>query len=406
MAWDDWVFGVATGGLYNVGKTAYKAGEAAEEAGDAVEEIADGAGSALAAVGSTITKLGKDMSSFMKELEELLSIDRLTPRDSDDLWDAEVERLEKLRQRETELLNELNQIGASDDDDSWMDSFWGSIFGGKQFEELQVRTKLAVVRKAIHEILYEEPGVIPTGLHNVQQILERFHTMEQPRIEDILESLDDNLNQSQDVLKEVEKLFVVRTWKKLQVIDLPQVQQRKLKELQQARNSYDVLIEKNSRVGSQIRDVMVEANPSQFQMAKFIGVKAEKQSGSDRSSGETSGGTPRTTLSGENRLNLDNLRISPDRLRKLNLSRQYLAKGPSLTLKGKISGLSLQPMAANVATALNQNSVSAYYHNYQMVSGRLKFFRREKLKVEKEIHRLQWVMEEEPGVIPKILGEV
>ncbi len=93
MSWDDWVFGALTGGLYNVGKTAYKAGEAADQAGDAIEEIADGAGTALAAVGSTVTKLGKDMSSFLKEMEELLTVKRLTPRDEDDLWDEEVERL-------------------------------------------------------------------------------------------------------------------------------------------------------------------------------------------------------------------------------------------------------------------------------------------------------------------------
>lgn len=66
----------------------------------------------------------------------------------------------------------------------------------------------------------------------------------------------------------------------------------------------------------------------------------------------------------------------------------------------------MQPIAAKVATALNQNAVSAYHNNYQMVAGRLKYFQREKLKVEKQIYRLRWVPVEEPGVIPKILEEV
>ena len=190
MSWDDIVFGIATAGLYNVGKTAYKAGEAADQAGDALEEIADGAGSALAVLGSTINKLGKDISSFIKELEELLTIKRITPRDEDDLWDEEVERLNALRQREAELLAELEALGASDDDDAWSSGFWGAFFGAFDdlenfFKELAIRTKLAVVRQAIHEILYEEPGVVPTSLHNLQQILERFNTLEQPRLEDI-----------------------------------------------------------------------------------------------------------------------------------------------------------------------------------------------------------------------------
>ena len=100
MAWDDWVFGALTGGLYNVGKTAYKAGKAAEQAGDAIEEFADGAGTALAGIGSTITKLGIDIGSFLKEMEELITIKRLTPRNEEDLWDEEVERLNALRQKE------------------------------------------------------------------------------------------------------------------------------------------------------------------------------------------------------------------------------------------------------------------------------------------------------------------
>ncbi len=34
MGWDDIVFGVATGGLYNVGKTVYQAVDATEKEGD------------------------------------------------------------------------------------------------------------------------------------------------------------------------------------------------------------------------------------------------------------------------------------------------------------------------------------------------------------------------------------
>ena len=122
MAWDDVLFGVLTGGAYNVGKTIYQAGKAADKAGDALDEIADGAGAALATVSSTITKLAKDVSSFIKELEELLTIERLTPRSEDELWDEEAKRLKALRQREAELVAELTALGCADDDRSWTQS--------------------------------------------------------------------------------------------------------------------------------------------------------------------------------------------------------------------------------------------------------------------------------------------
>ncbi len=183
MSWDDWVFGILTGGLYNIGKTAYKASKAADAAGDAVEEIAESAGATLAILGDTVARLGGDLESFINELEELVTIKRATPRDEEDLWDEEVERLNALRQREAELLHELEQLGASDREDfSWHDIFWGALIGELEefFEEFRIRSKLAVVRAAIREILYEEPGVIPTSIYHFKEILERFNTLEQP----------------------------------------------------------------------------------------------------------------------------------------------------------------------------------------------------------------------------------
>jgi hypothetical protein len=57
MAWDDWVFGILTGGLYNIGKTVYKASKAAEAAGDAVEDIAESARTTPAILGETVARL-------------------------------------------------------------------------------------------------------------------------------------------------------------------------------------------------------------------------------------------------------------------------------------------------------------------------------------------------------------
>jgi hypothetical protein len=384
MGWDDVVFGAMTGGLYNVGKTAYKAGEAADEAGDAIEEISDGAGTALAAVGSTITKLGKDMSSFLKELEELLTIKRVTPRSEDDLWDEEVARLQALRAREAELVQELQQLEAEDDDRSWFDSFWDSMFGGISHEELVVRTKLAVVRGAINEILYEEPGVVTHSIHHVRQILERFNTMEQPRIEEIMDTVNDNLEESHGILKEVKKLFVVRTWKAVPDNELSMEKRNELELLESSLTRVDNLLSKQQTVTADLEDALVNVQPDHFTMDTVMKAKTSAL---------------RTTAG-------EKLTYNPDFTRMKPTDGHFLAAGPTPSIKGKVSMIAAQPMATSIATLLNENKVSAYMDNYHLAAGRVKYFKRERLKLEKAIYRIKWVPVDEPGVIPKILDEV
>lgn len=399
MGWDDIAFGVLTGGLYNLGKTLYETSEAAEQAGDAVEEISDSVGVALAIMGSTITKLGKDMSSFLEEMEDLLTIKRVTSRDEDDLWDEEVERLNALRQREAELLSELQALGASDDDSYWHDigindiRYWHDIIidaieagGNVPYEELVIRTKLAVVRKAINEILYEEPGVVPTSIYNLQQILERFNTLEQPRLEEILDSVDDNLEESEVILQEVKKLFVV-TWRAVPISELSEKKRRELEVLEASLANFDQLIAKNTTISTQLQQALVQAQPAKFEMAKMIGVKFS-------SSGGAEGGNPSSNPGGNQGDN------------RQPIHHAVLASGPSFAFKGKVSAIAAQPMAASVATEMNQNVVAAYLNNYHIVEGRRRYYSRERLKVEKAIYRLKWVMEEKPGVIPKMLEEI
>ena len=82
MKWLDVGLGVATFGLYNIGKAAYQGGNAAEDMGKAAEQ----AGTAIAVIGSTIEALGEQLSSLLEETEELITIKRMSPRDKDELW--------------------------------------------------------------------------------------------------------------------------------------------------------------------------------------------------------------------------------------------------------------------------------------------------------------------------------
>lgn len=395
MGWDDVVFGVLTGGAYNVGKTVYQAGDAAEQAGDALEEISAGAGNALAIFSSTFARLGKDMSSFLKELEELLTVKRVAPRDEDDLWDEEVERLDALRAMEADLLAQLQAIGGTDDDRSWFESFFGSIFGQFSQDELGIRMKLAIVRASINEILYEEPGVVPTTIHSVQLILERFNSLEQPRIEEILDSVNDNLEESKEVLQEVKKLFVIKTWKAIPVAELPEIKVKELEVLEAAYVRFDSLIKKNSAVSQELQQALLHAQPEKLQIPKIVGTAFKRvPDGGSLGPDVVPEGTEHFAVPiegpGENQ----------PRLRAVH------ATGPSFALNGKVSAVSGQPLSISVATALNKNAVTAYQDNYQTVDGRVRYYMREKLKVEKAIFNVKWIVVEEPGVIPKILDEV
>lgn len=398
MAWDDWVFGVATGGLYNVGKTVYKAGKAADEAGDAIEDIADGAGTALAAVGSTITKLGKDLSSFLNELEELLTIKRVTARSEDDLWDEEAERLSSLRQYEADLVAELAALDKEDDDKSWFESLLGGILGQLNTEELTIRMKLAIVRSAINEILYEEPGVVPTTLYHFKEILERFNTLEQPRLEDLLDSIEDAVDETTDILKEVKKLFIIQTWKAIPLNELSEIQRTELDLLNEKFERFNGLIDKHVTVSSQLQTAVLAAHPDKFEIPKLVGVPNIAERMSELGIGSRTVTARAVADVGE--------RPSESVVNDKAKLESFLSTGPSFALKGKATSIAMQPLSSSVASALNQNAVSAYVDNFQLVEGRLKYFQREKLKLEKRIFRIKFILVEEAGVIPKILEEV
>jgi hypothetical protein len=306
-------------------------------------------------------------------LEELITIKRAVPRNEDDLWDEEVERLAALRKKEEELLKELGKLGGKDDDQSWYNSFWDAIFGKTNLAEITVRTKLALIRSAINEILYEEPGVVPRTIHNVQEILERFHTLEQPRLEEILDSLNDNLEESQGILQEVKKLFVVRTFKAVPIEQLPPEQQTRLKDFETSLRQLDALVAGDKLISGQLVQNMIQVQPKSFKLPKVRGASP--------------GAMPEQPQAAVANLK----RIEP--------------WGPSWSIKRKVSPLTYQTLAGSVSTILNRNEISAFLGNSTVVDGRLRLFERERLKIEKKIFRIKFVVVEEPGVIPKILEE-
>ncbi len=245
MAWDDWVFGALTGGLYNLGKSAVNA---MGGVGDAAEE----AGVAIANIGSTVETLGKQLTSLLKETEELITIKRSAPRDEADLWDEEKELLEDLRQQRDEIKAQLRELGVDEPSSFTFD--FSDMFSDFQniMKKFSLISKLTAVNLQIKDILYQEPGVLTTGIYNAKEVLERFNTIEQPMIEDVLEGIDSNLDVSEDVLEEVKKLFVTKKRYPVLEADLTPIQKDRLEWIGAEKNYFQSLVSRNSTISSSL----------------------------------------------------------------------------------------------------------------------------------------------------------
>jgi hypothetical protein len=252
MAWYDVVLGVATCGLYTAGKAIYQAGNAAEDAGNAAEE----AGMALAVIGSTIEAVGEQLESTLKEAEELLTIQRLTPRSEADLWDEEKARLNDLKQEKTRLENKLKEKGVSNTN-NFDFNFWDLISNFNNVMEIfQLLARLAAINKEIHDIFYQEPGVLTTGIYNAKEVLERVNTIEQPMIEDILASLDDNLDVSEELLRELKKLFITTKKVPVSITELSPSIRDQLEMIQNDKLYFEKLISRKDIVTAQLADII------------------------------------------------------------------------------------------------------------------------------------------------------
>lgn len=72
------------------------------------------------------------------------------------------------------------------------------------FREL-AKTRIAIDKIAYKEV--EEPGVIPRTLTKLEEITARFNAEEQPRIEQIMDSINGNLSESQGMLNKANTSF-------------------------------------------------------------------------------------------------------------------------------------------------------------------------------------------------------
>jgi hypothetical protein len=251
-------------------------------------------------------------------------------------------------------------------------------------------------------------------VHNLQLILQHFNTMEQPRLDDILDSVDDNLEELHEIQQEIKKLFVVRTWRAVPIDELPVAKVEELEVLEAKLANVDRLIAKNSALSSDLQSALVSAQPKELRLPKLIGTDIELKGRVRRTASSVTPGEGDEAIDGPEAVpnnGKDVLASSSDASVRpdpghLPAIRPVLRIGPSFGFKGKASSITTQPLAASVSTALKDNAVHAYMDTYLDVRGRVKLFQREKLKIEKSIFRIKFVPVDEPGVIPRTLEEV
>ena len=281
----------------------------ARESLDSIEDTSQKAGAAIGMIAGTVERLGRSLGSLIdddigpliEDINDLFVIERLTPRDYSDLWDEEKERLDGLNEKRDEVRAQIDKLRAEIKTETGVEipnyhgnklqrwikqniprSLWECLFNGFNIDTYnslgesgrrKVRQIQSIafneikIEKEIHEILYNDAGVLPTVLYDTKEILERFNTIEQPKVEDILDSADDNLIESKEILEQVKKLFVI---KKRVPIHESEMSQSKLDRLTSLRDESRVMessINKDLKLSKELMDFKAEIQPSSLNPA-------------------------------------------------------------------------------------------------------------------------------------------
>ena len=448
MGWDDWVFGIATGGLYNAGKAAYNGYKKVTGIVDDVENAADQAGAAIAKIGDTFVELGDSAESLIDNLDDLLVVERLVPRSRSDLWDEEVERLDDLLEERSTLKARIDTLRGEIESATTVDlpsgygvalQIWiienvingpmSWIFGGsnsiwtdlggsgrsKVFKIFSLNSKIMGIEKEIHEILYNEPGILPTTVYNVKETIERFNTIEQPKIEDILDSVDENLVESRDILKEVKKLFVTENKVAIDIGSLPQLQLEKLELMESEYSILESSINKDWMVAKKFLDLKAEEQPAFIEMMtktaspdymRKVSLKEVVSSGEDLAlEAKVPNVESDITTSSNVRVKKDHLTASTT----ASVSSQLDLLSSGVLVDGigpNFSKATMQPNIMKMMSGFTESKYYAYSNKYSFQKAIIKQNEIDISKVKLKIDGIKYKTVEVPGVIPTTLSEI
>jgi len=314
-------------------------------------------------------KLLVDIDALIVELTGLMYVSLEIPRSDEELSDEERRTITALRARHDELVAEIRVAGGSEEEETlkgYID-IWDDFFSQPYQSEILPADQLAYFKKlhdlavdiqrfrmAIHTILYHPAGVIPETLCTINETIERFRTLEQPRIETIMDSSDDAIRETTEILEEVKKLFVTKKWIAKDTSRLSIKEVADLEWLKQQKLAYTHLVDKYRVISDQVHKNMIQFSGPVGNTKKITDGTAD---------------------------NLLDVREIPG------------ANWGTAAFRG-------------IATRYISPQNLAYIKGFTALQGSLSSYERELFRIEKKITGLSFELVDEPGVIPKALEDV
>jgi len=214
-------------------------------------------------------------------------------------------------------------------------------------------------------------GNLERTLVNTNDALERFKTIEQPKIEDIMDSVDDNLEESRDILEQVKKLFVIKKQIPLlpsELDQLPGLVKGRLQFLMDEKSAMESATTKDSQLLAQVRELKTGFQPNEIETSGII----------------------------------DSVRSGSFRSRALDDPIGSSSSIPSVTAVHMRSAIfrATKELSSTRGKYFVMNSRYEGFKAYQ----NLHF--RQIGKMQKEIDRIKYTWIDEPGVIPRTLAKV
>ena len=363
----------------------------------------------------------KALQTLLEDMDALLVLERSAPRKHSGLSEFERERLrnlneelERLREDREELkarlkelrdqlLNEFKIQVPDDSSDLW-DWIWEWLSGEKQEKVRKVLGELASVasqllanRKSIkeieneiHRICYTEPGVVTSMLYNANEALERFNTIEQPKIEDILDSADGNLQESEEILRQVKGLFVTKRRVPIIEAELPPWVRERLVFFTGELSALESVAVNDQKLIVQLRDFKTKLQPTSFQVDKGISTAVPGALG-----GANVDPPAEPSTSVDNNIGGTNIPAMPSGVSKPVGAPEF-------------SKAIAQPVAFKTMRGLDTASGKYYAVNskYMLQKAYLKLHLREIDKTQAEIDKIRFREIQEPGVIPRTIAKL
>jgi hypothetical protein len=291
----DVVGNIATGGLYGVGQALFNATKAADKVvstvGGDIEKIADEAATAIDKLFRSANTSAAEIAGFLKGLDELQKLDRPDGRQDSELWPEELSRKNALSVLYNDLSSQAQQQaqniqnngasvsalqiqeqhdqvdiatqsaalaalkalpGHDKNAEKPMEDGIAALIADLasvraqldaladpatlQADLLQTQIKLALINSEIAGIVYQEPGSIPITAHFIAEAVTRLNTVEQPQVDDILLTADQNLAETRGMVQDIRKLLWIKTSRPRP--SLTPAQQNSLDRLQELSSSF------------------------------------------------------------------------------------------------------------------------------------------------------------------------